>query len=167
MAFSTGRSWEDLARRYSEIVDRAIQGADISAFLRSAGGRRPAASQLETIDRLLARMSDEVRYTGMELGEGGLIPRTPAETLKRRFGDCKDKAVLLTALLRASDIPAYVALLNAGEDEARTSRSRSPASACSTTPSWWCPARRRSGSIPPTPTRGPASCRSPTRGGWR
>jgi transglutaminase-like putative cysteine protease len=116
VAFSTGRSWEELARRYSEIVDRAIRGSDVAAFLRSAGG--PAASQLETIDRLLARMSDEVRYTGIELGEGGLIPRKPAETLKRRFGDCKDKAVLLTALLRASDIPAYVALLNAGDDEA-------------------------------------------------
>ncbi len=35
-----------------------------------------------------------------------------------RFGDCKDKAVLLTAMLRASDIPAYVALLSAGEDDA-------------------------------------------------
>ena len=116
VAFSTGRSWEELARRYSEIVDQAIRGSDVAAFLRSAGG--PAASQLETIDRLLARMSDEVRYTGIELGEGGLIPRKPAETLKRRFGDCKDKAVLLTALLRASDIPAYVALLNAGDDEA-------------------------------------------------
>ncbi len=116
VAFSTGRSWEELARRYSEIVDGAIRGSDIAAFLRSAGG--PAASQLETIDRLLARMSDEVRYTGIELGEGGLIPRKPAETLKRRFGDCKDKAVLLTALLRAVDIPAYVALLNAGDDEA-------------------------------------------------
>ncbi len=46
------------------------------------------------------------------------MPRKPAETLRRRFGDCKDKAVLLTALLRAADIPAYVALLNAGEDEA-------------------------------------------------
>jgi tetratricopeptide (TPR) repeat protein len=69
------------------------------------------------VNRILARMSDEVRYTGMELGEGGLIPRTPAETLKRRFGDCKDKAVLLTALLRAADIPAYVALLNAGDDD--------------------------------------------------
>jgi transglutaminase-like putative cysteine protease/Flp pilus assembly protein TadD len=116
VAFSTGRSWEELARRYSEIVDQAIRGSDLAPFLRSAGG--PAASQLETIDRLLARMSDEVRYTGIELGEGGLIPRKPAETLKRRFGDCKDKAVLLTALLRASDIPAYVALLNAGDDEA-------------------------------------------------
>ncbi len=117
VAFSTGGSWADLARRYSEIVDRAVHGADVNAFLRSAAGG-PASSQLETINRILARMSDEVRYTGMELGEGGLIPRTPAETLKRRFGDCKDKAVLLTSLLRAADIPAYVALLNAGEDDA-------------------------------------------------
>ncbi|HET9185076.1 MAG TPA: transglutaminase domain-containing protein, partial [Solirubrobacterales bacterium] len=116
VAFSTGSSWADLARRYSEIVDRSIRGTDVDAFLRAAAGG-PAPSQLETINRILARMSDEVRYTGMELGEGGLIPRTPAETLKRRFGDCKDKAVLLTALLRASDIPAYVALLNAGEDD--------------------------------------------------
>ncbi|MFL6234730.1 MAG: DUF3857 domain-containing protein [Thermoanaerobaculia bacterium] len=116
VAFSTGGSWADLARRYSGIVDRTVRGADVAAFLRSAAGG-PAASQLETINRILARMSDEVRYTGMELGEGGLIPRTPAETLKRRFGDCKDKAVLLTALLRAADIPAYVALLNAGEDD--------------------------------------------------
>jgi transglutaminase-like putative cysteine protease/predicted Zn-dependent protease len=117
VAFSTGRSWADLARRYSEIVDRSIRGADIAPFLRAASAGAPPASQLETINRILARMSDEVRYTGMELGEGGLIPRTPAETLKRRFGDCKDKAVLLTALLRASDIPAYVALLNADESD--------------------------------------------------
>lgn len=113
VAFSTGRSWADVARRYSAIVDTAIRGADLQAFLRAAGV--PAASQMETIERLLARISQEIRYTGIELGEGGLIPRTPAETLRRKFGDCKDKAVLLTALLRASDIPAYVALLNAGE----------------------------------------------------
>ena len=117
VAFSTGRSWADLARRYSEIVDRSIRGADIKPFLRAASAGATAGSQLETINRILARISDEVRYTGMELGEGGLIPRTPAETLKRRFGDCKDKAVLLTALLRASDIPAYVALLNADESD--------------------------------------------------
>ncbi|HEX9943112.1 MAG TPA: DUF3857 domain-containing protein [Thermoanaerobaculia bacterium] len=116
VAFSTGRSWADLASRYSEIVDQAIQGSDLSGFLRSAGG--PASSQLETINLYLSRLGNEVRYTGVELGEGGLIPRKPAETLRRRFGDCKDKAVLLTAMLRASDIPAYVALLNAAEDDA-------------------------------------------------
>lgn len=115
VAFSTGRSWADIARRYSAIVDQVIRGADLQAFLRSAGA--PAASQMETIERLLARISQEIRYTGIELGEGWLIPRAPAETLRRKLGDCKDKAVLLTALLRASDIPAYVALLNAGEGD--------------------------------------------------
>jgi hypothetical protein len=119
IAFSTGRSWGDLAQRYSAIVDQAIRGADLSAFLRAAQTPPvPAgASQLELIDRFLARLTSEVRYTGIELGDGGLMPRSPADTLRRKFGDCKDKAVLLTALLRASDIPAYVALLNAGEDE--------------------------------------------------
>lgn len=116
VAFSTGRSWADLARRYSDIVDQTIRGSDVSAFIQSAGG--PAASQVETINLFLTRLGAEVRYTGVELGEGGLLPRKPSETLKRRFGDCKDKAVLLTAMLRASDIPAYVALLNAAEDEA-------------------------------------------------
>jgi hypothetical protein len=34
--------------------------------------------------------------------------------LKRRYGDCKDKAALFIALLRAAGIPSYIALLNAG-----------------------------------------------------
>ncbi len=114
LAFSTGRSWTDIARRYSAIVDQAIRGADLAAWIRAAGG--PGPSQLETMNRLLVRLG-EIRYTGVELGQGGMVPRTPAETLRRRFGDCKDKAVLLIAALRALDIPAYAALLNAGDDQ--------------------------------------------------
>jgi len=123
VAFSTGKSLADLAQRYSAIVDQSIHGSDVSGFLRSAvpaTANKPkmeSLSQVELIDHLLARLGREVRYTGIELGEGGLMPRPPADTLKRKFGDCKDKAVLLTALLRASDIPAYVAVLNAGEDD--------------------------------------------------
>jgi tetratricopeptide (TPR) repeat protein len=115
VGFSTGSSWSDLARRYSEIVDRTLAGADLRPFLRTV--RVPAASQVETVGLVLARVHQEVRYTGLELGAGGLIPRTPAETLRRKFGDCKDKAVLLTGLLRALDIPAYVALLYATDGD--------------------------------------------------
>jgi transglutaminase-like putative cysteine protease/predicted Zn-dependent protease len=116
VAFSTGESWGDLARRYSEIVDRTVRGADLSAFLRSASPQT-AGSQVETINALLRKLGREIRYTGVELAEGGLIPRPPSETLKRKYGDCKDKAVVLTTLLRSLDIPAYVALLNAGEGD--------------------------------------------------
>ena len=116
VAVSTGTSWADVARRYSEIVEEAVRGAEqapeIKAFLRSAAV--PAASQRESIDRILARLGTEVRYTGVELGAGKIIPRPPAETLRRKFGDCKDKAVLLTVLLRALGIPAQVALLETG-----------------------------------------------------
>jgi transglutaminase-like putative cysteine protease len=128
LAFSTGRSWSDIARRYSAIVDAAIHAGDhnpqaaagthgeraeLAQLLRAAGG--PATSQIETMNRVLERMGG-IRYTGVELGQGGVVPRSPGETLRRKFGDCKDKAVLLIAALRALDIPAYAALLNAGED---------------------------------------------------
>jgi len=116
VAVSTGASWADVARRYSEIVEEAVRGAgqapEIREFLRAASV--PAASQRESIDRILARLGTEVRYTGVELGMGKIVPRPPAETLRRKFGDCKDKAVLLIALLRAAGIPAEVALLKAG-----------------------------------------------------
>ena len=42
------------------------------------------------------------------------MPHNPAETLALKYGDCKDKATLLVAMLRAAGIPSYVALLNAG-----------------------------------------------------
>ncbi|MFP5285883.1 MAG: DUF3857 domain-containing protein, partial [Thermoanaerobaculia bacterium] len=91
VAFSTAPSWSAVAQRYSEIVEEAIRGAEDSpafrAFLRSADV--PAKTPRETLDRLLARLGAEVRYTGVELGAGSIIPRTPAETLRRRFGDCK------------------------------------------------------------------------------
>ena len=46
----------------------------------------------------MARLGADVKYTGIEFGEASIVPRTPAEVLERRYGDCKDKALLLTAL---------------------------------------------------------------------
>jgi tetratricopeptide (TPR) repeat protein len=116
VAFSTGVSWADIAHHYSAVVDETIHGADLAAFLRSAKATDTNASQLDLMNRVLDRLA-EIRYTGVELGKGGIVPRTPAETLHRKFGDCKDKSVLLIAALRALDIPAYIALLDAADDE--------------------------------------------------
>ena len=65
------------------------------------------AAILDYVDR-------EVRYTGIEFGEAAIVPHDPAETLALKYGDCKDKATLLVAMLRAAGIPSYVAMLNAG-----------------------------------------------------
>lgn len=109
--FSTGQSWRELASHYSEQVDAQIQGADLRALLAKAPNN---GSRRETIAALIAAVHAEVRYTGLELGAAALVPAKSAEVLKRHYGDCKDKAALLVALLRAKGIPAYVALLLTG-----------------------------------------------------
>jgi tetratricopeptide (TPR) repeat protein len=112
VAFATGASWQTIAARYSQIVDGQIAGADLKAALREAEGAAGDRAQLPA--RLLAWVQKRVRYTGVEFSDASIVPRAPAETLKRKFGDCKDKAALLVALLRAAGQPASVAILKAG-----------------------------------------------------
>ena len=89
------------------------------ASSRRRAARQPCrkAHRSTTIARIVGRLHREVRYTGVEFGSARLIPEYPSETLRRRFGDCKDKSTLLVAALRASGIDAYLALLSAGDDQ--------------------------------------------------
>ena len=57
-------------------------------------------------------VQEEVRYFGVELGKNSHWPSRPEETLARRFGDCKDKALLLIAMLKELGIEASPALVN-------------------------------------------------------
>ncbi len=57
-------------------------------------------------------VQDDVRYLGLELGEGSHVPRQPGVVLENRYGDCKDKTLLLVALLREVGIDAWPALVS-------------------------------------------------------
>lgn len=97
----------------------ASLGASVATV--ASGTARPrgqtADERREYIARVVQRLHREVRYTGVEFGAARLIPEFPSETLRRKFGDCKDKSTLLVAALRASGIDAYLALLAAGGDQ--------------------------------------------------
>jgi tetratricopeptide (TPR) repeat protein len=114
IAFSTGTSWQHIAEEYSKIVDRQIAGNDLQKIVRSAVGN--ATDRREIVARLLAAIQKDVRYAGVEVGEGSIVPRSPGTVLKNKYGDCKDKATLLVAMLRAAGLSAHVALLRAGTD---------------------------------------------------
>ncbi len=57
-------------------------------------------------------VQDEVRYVGLEMGEGSHRPTRPDIVFRRRFGDCKDKALLLATLLTELGFDAKPALIN-------------------------------------------------------
>jgi transglutaminase-like putative cysteine protease len=57
-------------------------------------------------------VQDEVRYQGMEVGASSFTACDPSTVFGRRFGDCKDKALLLVTILRALQIDAAPVLVN-------------------------------------------------------
>ena len=55
-----------------------------------------------------------IRYVGVYIGAGGVVPHPAATVLANRYGDCKDHASLLEALLAAIGIDSSGALINSG-----------------------------------------------------
>jgi transglutaminase-like putative cysteine protease len=51
-------------------------------------------------------MQREIRYVAIEVGIGGFQPHPAADVFRYRYGDCKDKATLLIAMLNAVGIRA-------------------------------------------------------------
>jgi transglutaminase-like putative cysteine protease len=60
----------------------------------------------------LRLVQEQVRYLGIESGVGSHRPTPPSEVFRRRFGDCKDKTLLLVTLLRQCSIEATPALVS-------------------------------------------------------
>jgi tetratricopeptide (TPR) repeat protein len=112
LGFSTGKPWQELATSYSAIVDKQLANNELEKLVRTTIGK--STDRKEVVTKLLAAIQKDVRYAGIEIGEGSIVPRTPAQVLANRYGDCKDKAALLVAMLRVAGFPASVALLNAG-----------------------------------------------------
>lgn len=80
-------------------------------------------------DRLLAALhfvQDKVRYLGIEMGINSHTPHDPAQIFRQRYGDCKDKAYLLCAMLRTMHIEADPVLINTEDKHAITAYLPSP-----------------------------------------
>lgn len=112
IGYSTSPSWQAAATEYAKILELQLKDADLGAWVAEA--TRGASTRDQKIAAILAHLHKSVRYTGIEFGDRAIVPATPAETLRRGFGDCKDKATVLACALRAAGIPADVALLQAG-----------------------------------------------------
>lgn len=62
-------------------------------------------------------VQQEVRYMGIEIGEYSHRANNPEKVFKQRYGDCKDKSLLLVSMLKANDIDAQMVLVNADMNE--------------------------------------------------
>lgn len=113
LAFSSVNSWEDIVQWATPKYQFASEAPqELEAVAQRI--RKRHSEKAERIGAAVRWVQDEIRYFGVELGDNSHNPSPPSETLSRRFGDCKDKTVLLLSLLKALDpaIEAHPALVD-------------------------------------------------------
>ncbi|HET7832139.1 MAG TPA: ankyrin repeat domain-containing protein [Gallionella sp.] len=75
--------------------------------------RSMSANPQEAALRALNFVQQEIRYFGVEIGTSSHRPSHPNQVFQQRYGDCKDKSLLLTTILNRLGFKAYPALVSA------------------------------------------------------
>lgn len=60
-------------------------------------------------------VQNDIRYLGIEVGEYSHRANLPEKVFTQRYGDCKDKSVLLVSILKSKGIDANIVLTNSYE----------------------------------------------------
>lgn len=109
---STYADWESVGRFYWGLVKDQLQVThDVRRAAEEAVRDVPAADELGRIRAVYRTVLQKTRYVGLEFGINSFKPYPVETILSRAFGDCKDKASLMYAMLQALGIDSRVVLL--------------------------------------------------------
>lgn len=109
-SISNMQTWNDAAR-WADQVFSLDQSPDLQPVFQEtfSGGE----STEDKINALIDYVQNDIRYMGIESGMGSILPFPPEQVIEQRFGDCKDKSLLLVHLLKSIGVDtAHVALVN-------------------------------------------------------
>jgi lipoprotein NlpI len=112
LQFSEFSGWGELVGWANELFRSGGDlGADVQAVVDTL---RQKATEEERVVAALEFVQSQIRYFSVSMGESSHRPTQPGLVLKRRYGDCKDKSLLLVTLLQALGIPAKPVLVDLG-----------------------------------------------------
>ena len=95
---SIGGTWQSIGAWYAQLSGDRLQATpDIAAKTTElTAGKTDFYDRTEAVAEFVQK---EIRYFVIEKGIGGLQPHPAADIFRNRYGDCKDKATLLSAML--------------------------------------------------------------------
>jgi transglutaminase-like putative cysteine protease len=103
-------SWREVGEWAKELF--VLSAAERDKVKKEIAPKFVANSDEDYILKVIRFVQDEVRYLGIETGINTHKPYPPSQIYEQRFGDCKDKSLLLVTLLQSRDIEAYPMLIN-------------------------------------------------------
>lgn len=106
-------NWETASRwAYDLHFDRSAGNDSLRTIVADLTGGLNTIE--EKVKAVAEYVRDEVRYVAVEIGVGRFQPREANATLSNRFGDCKDKATLMRAMLSELGVESRPVLARAG-----------------------------------------------------
>lgn len=114
VSLTTFRNWAEVGAWYSGL-ERERETVTPEIQQRAQQLVRGRTTLRDSIAALYDFVSQRVRYVSLQFGLGRYQPHPAADVLANQYGDCKDKHVLLAALLRAVGIPSAPVLISSDE----------------------------------------------------
>ena len=111
MRSKSAGSWSDIGVWYNTLTTTsrnptpAIQ-QKVAEF--TAGMTDPVAK----MKALAEYMQRQIRYVAIEIGIGGYQPHLASDIFAHQYGDCKDKATLLAAMLNEIGVQSYYVIID-------------------------------------------------------
>jgi transglutaminase-like putative cysteine protease len=106
----TYKSWKDFGFWYNQLA--AGTREPTAALQQKVVELAPASmSPLERIKTLARFAQRDIRYAEIQIGIGGYRPHSAGDTFSHRYGDCKDKATMLGAMLSQIGVKSYSVLV--------------------------------------------------------
>ncbi len=107
---SSFATWQELGHWYAQLIapQFALDAALRQTLQQIVAGKKTDLEKISAIHQFVLR---NTHYVALEFGIYGYKPYPVSQVYARRFGDCKDKASLMIALLRAAGIDADIALV--------------------------------------------------------
>ena len=115
-AVKSGRSWQQIGSWYSDLAaGRREASPEIhEKALQLTTGKATFAGKVEAVASFL---QTDIRYVAIEIGIGGFQPHAASDVFRHRYGDCKDKATLMSSMLHEVGIESHYLIVNTNRGE--------------------------------------------------
>lgn len=108
---SSFATWNDVAKWAESLFDTsAVLSSDIEKKIEE--WKAVATDNESLVLRIIRFVQNDIRYLSLDKDFGEYAATDPNEVFQRRFGDCKDKTLLLHHLLKLVEIRSYPALVS-------------------------------------------------------
>ncbi|HSA96358.1 MAG TPA: DUF3857 domain-containing protein [Acidobacteriota bacterium] len=103
--------WSDIGAWY-EGLSRPCRTPDPGVTEKARALTAGAPDTFSRLKALAGFAQKSIRYVAIEIGIGGFKPHTAGSVMANLYGDCKDKATLLAAMLEALGIDSHYLIVN-------------------------------------------------------